>query len=815
MTTRRIDRLAAALAATMLVCVVAAPVARAVDAGQPPEPDSSDAGVPADDAEPADAGTEPADDAEPEAQPAAPLDGTVEDVRFTGNRRIETAALLPMLATRIGKPLDAAGVRKDIKTLWDQKFFADVKVDVTDGDKGPIVTFLVEEKPLVREVRIEGNEEIGDEDLQKELEVKPFQIVDDGVVRKTAKKLQSKYVDKGFFLAEVTPRVVPVGDQNQVDVVFRVIERAKVEVRRISFQGNRAIGDEELKNNLGTQEKGLLSFITNQGTYKEEIFQRDLLVIQSLYYNRGYINVRVGRPAIALSPDKRFIAITIPIEEGEPYDFGEVTVGGDLLGEDEAVKALVTLKPGERFSSQSLQQNMLALQDFFRDRGYAYVQIAPATAVDVQSKSVAINFVATPGDKVTIERIEVVGNSKTRDKVIRREMRIAEGDIYNGAGIRNSKARVTALGFFEVVDVTSSQGSRPDTMVLEVSVKEKPTGTFQLGLGFSNQEPILFNANISQNNFLGWGTSVAFMAQWSRLRRIFSLSYTDPYCGDTRWTCAFDFYNTRQVYTDFDRTAFGGTLTGGYEIFEDLRFFATYTAQQVEAVSSSVAGTKLANQFRGGFTSSLKGSFNFDKRDNRLFPTNGLLLSGSVEFAGKPTFSQNEFVRWVGIARFYKGLGAGFVFKVNANVGWIQSPVENPVPVTELFFEGGINSLRGYNFRSISPTVLAGSTVSGPLTPVLVGGNKELLTNWELEFPILAEAGLRGVLFFDAGNVYAPGQRFFDPSAPGAAGLLMAVGLGARWFTPLGPLRFEYGIPLTPRPNDPPGRFEFTIGSFF
>lgn len=741
----------------------------------------------------------------------------VASVHVKGNRRIEAAAVLPLLATEPGKPLDPADLQADLRTLWEQKFFSDLAVDVVESEEGPIVTFLVEEKPLVREVRLTGHTEISEDDLRKELDVKPFQILDDDAVRRTVRKLESKYVDKGFFLAEVTSRVEKAPGENQVDVVFDIVEHAKVEVRRVSFRGNAAVSDDELRSVMGTRETSILSFLTSQGTYKEEVFQRDLLVLQSLYYNKGYINVRIGRPAVSLSPDKRYIFITIPVEEGEPYDFGEVEVSGDLLGEDEAVRRLITLKQGERFSSQALQEAMLALQDHFRDRGRAYVQISPKTAIDVENKQVGLDFVVTPGPLVTIERIDVVGNTKTRDKVIRRELRIAEGDTYDGTAIRTSKARVTALGFFETVDITSSQGTRPDTMVLEVGVKEKATGTFQMGLGFSNNEPILFNANVSQNNFLGWGTSAAFMAQLSRLRRIFSLSYTDPYCLDSNWTCAFDLFNTLQIYgTLFDRQAFGGTLTGGYQLSDNIRVFLTYTAQQVDVVPGGINTVLLANRFRGGFTSSLKLSFNWDKRDNRLFPTAGFLISGSVEVADPTfTFSENEFNRWTGVVRLYRPLPKGIVAKVNLNIGIINSPADNPVPVSELFYEGGINSLRGYDFRQVAPAVEAGTVPGQPLQTIRIGGNKELLSNWELEFPILQAAGLRGVVFFDAGNVYSEDQTFFDSEASGKLGLLMSVGVGARWFTPLGPLRFEWGVPLTRRIGDSSNRFEFTIGNFF
>jgi len=596
------------------------------------------------------------------ATPADDEPAAVSEVRIHGNQRIESAVIRSAVRTLAGEPLDRARLRDDVKSVWNLKYFQDVEVQVDASPEGPVVTFVVAEKPLVRKIEITGASEIEDEDLRKEVEVKPYNMLDRQAMRRSEKKLQSKYADKGFYLAEINARTAPASGPNEVDVVFDVNEHAKVEVRRISFQGNQALSDDELRAVMGTREQSLLSFLTSEGTYKEETFQRDLLVLQSLYYSKGYINVRIGRPAVTMTPDRRAILVNIPVEEGEPYDYGEIGVGGDLLGDRDKVQPLVTLKKGARFSSQDLQKVMLAVQDHFRDLGYAYAQVSPRTAVDPQARTVDIDFVVTPGAKVTVERIEVIGNTKTRDKVIRRELRVSEGDYYSGTAVRTSKGRVTALGFFESVDITSRQGSAADTMILEVAVKERATGTFQVGLGFSNSEGLLLNGNINQNNLFGWGTSGAFMVQWSKLRRIFDLSYSDPYFLDTKWTAAFDIFNTLQIYgLLFDRTATGGTITGGYELFEDFRMFVTYTLQKVGVEPGSASSVVLANRFRGGLTSSVKTSFNYDRRDNRLFPTAGYLLSASAEFAQPFFFSQNVFQRYIGIARYYRPLpwGAG------------------------------------------------------------------------------------------------------------------------------------------------------------
>src|SRR5437588_7987390 len=369
-------------------------------------------------------------------------------------------------------------------------YFNDVKIDVSAAKPpltGYVLTVLVSEKPAVREVKLAGNEELSKDDFKDTIEVKPFQILDQEAVRKSAKKMQRKYGEKGFFLAEVTPKTVPLPN-NEVNVVFQINEHAKITVKEIRFVGNRAISDAELKDAMLTQEGSPFSFLTGAGTYREEAFQRDEIVLQGLYFDVGYIYVKFGKPAIELSPDKRFIYITMVIDEGEPYDVGKIDVSGDLLVPRERLLALVTTRSGERFSKSRLQTDMNRLLDVYKDRGYAYANVTPDTAVDAEKKTVDLTYNFQKGNLVTIEKIEVVGNSKTRDKVIRREMRINEGDLYSGTGVRLSKQRVTALGFFDNVEINNRRGSGDDKMVLEVSVKEKLTGTFQIGFGFTGGE---------------------------------------------------------------------------------------------------------------------------------------------------------------------------------------------------------------------------------------------------------------------------------------------------------------------------------------
>src|ERR1700682_4986858 len=735
-----------------------------------------------------------------EAAAPVPDSGIIAKVNVQGNRRVESDAIRASIPLKAGDTFDREKLKAALLAVWRMGYFNDVKLDVSRAKPpltGYVLTVLVSEKPAVREVKLEGNEELSKDDFKDTLEVKPFQILDQEAVRKSAKKMQEKYVEKGFFLAEVTPKIVPLPN-NEVNVVFQINEHAKITVKEVRFVGNRALSDSALKEAMLTQEGSPFSFLTGAGTYREDAFQRDEIVLQGLYFDLGYIYVKFGKPAIELSPDKRYIFITMTIDEGEPFDVGKIDVSGYLLLPKEELLALVQTRTGERFSKTKLQNDMNRLLDVYKDKGYAYANVTPDPAVDAERKILDWRYVCQKGQPVTIEKIEIVGNNKTRDKVIRREMRIAKGDLYSGTAVRASKARTTALGFFDSVEINQKRGTTDDKMILEVSVKEKLTGTFQVGFGFAGGENFFGQAQLAQNNLLGYGHTASLSLQISSIRQLFQLSYLDPYVLDTQWTGSIDLYRSELLFSGFDRQANGGSLTAGYDFtnvarwLEDFRLFLTYTLEQVNVSAATGTQDVLAHQFSSGRTSSVRVSFNYDKRDHRLFPTSGHLESASAEFASSLFASQNLFQRFRLIERFYRPLWLGMVFKTNISFGYIRAtdPINSPIAISEKFFEGGITSTRGYTWRSISPTLKIASSrePNAAIIDFPVGGNKELITNWEIEFPLLGAAGLRGVVFYDAGNVFSEKENLFQSSQRGGnlpLGLFHSFGFGIRWFSPL------------------------------
>jgi outer membrane protein insertion porin family len=755
-----------------------------------------------------------------EASAAEQQGERVLEIRIEGNRRVEAEAIRRVLVTKVGAAFDPLHSAEDLRAVWGLGYFTDVQLLVQRLPKGVAYVVRVQERPSVRSVKLTGNEELNNDDLKDQIDVKPATILDMDTVRSTVKKVQEKYVEKGYFLAEVSYRVDPVEGGTSVDVVIVINEHAKVMVKDITFIGARQVTPETLKAVMVTREGGYFSFLTGEGTYREEAFQRDLAVIQATYYDYGYINVRIDKPIISLSADKRYIYITLKITEGEPYDIGKLGFSGDLVVSEVELGAKMTSATGERFNRSKLSQDILTITDVYYDQGYAYANINPVTSVSADSKVVDLTFDIQKGPQVTIERIDVVGNTKTRDKVIRRELRVYEGELYNGTGVRRSKERVTALGFFETVDITQKPGTADDRIVLQVEVKEKATGTFQVGLGFSNVENFIFTAQVSQNNFLGWGQSVSASAQISGLKSLVQLSFYDPYFLDSQYLLSADFFRVDADYDGFVRRSTGGSVSLGYQFVDDLLGTVGYTREYVDVEAGQALGSVLlANQFLSGVTSAARLSLSFDRRDNRLFPSRGFIHYGSLEFAPGLLGGTFLYSRYTAYSRLYFPLPLGLVFKTNATMGYIQQlEADKPLPISELYYLGGINTVRGYFLRSISPTLTVprSEAPDATVTEFRTGGNKQLILNLEMEFPVFEKAGIRGVLFYDAGNAYARNERFFqDRQDKVPLGLFHSVGFGFRWFSPVGPLRFEWGFPLTKRPEDEPYLFEFTIGNFF
>jgi outer membrane protein insertion porin family len=813
----------------ILSCALAAGwAARAVaqPAAPPPPPTSSPS------APPALPGTTPG---APAAAPGAPLPPApvtpemqgrpIERVQFRGNRKVEDDAIRVQLLSKAGTLYDASKMREDIRAMWKLGFFADVNVEAEIGASGGLVlTFAVKEKPAIRKVLVSGNHELGLDKLNEVIDLE--------------------------LDATVDYELKPVNEA-EVDVWFNVDEKAKVKIRDVQFIGNKAIDDDELRLAIQTRRADALSFINDSGVYSQETFERDLLLVSAHYWDRGFANVKVGTPQLRLSRDKEYMYLSIPIDEGPVFTIGTVTFKGDLIGSSAENLAKIKMRPGTTFSRTQIAEDREKLSAYYQDLGYAYANILPLTKVDLPTRKISLTYEVARGKRAYFERINIRGNSKTRDKVIRREMKISEGELFNNTNLEISKRRITALGFFENVVVSTKRGSSDEFVEVNVEVSERPTGTFQIGAGFSSVENFIAQAQISQNNLFGRGQTLALQAQLSSLRQLFLLRFYEPYFLDTEWRFSFDLYNQSRGFGTFYRNAWGGTLTWGYPLSYEAGAFLTYKLEDVSittgsggfanlgATSAPIAAASVANLFRGGTTSSVRASLSWDSRNNRLFPTGGWYETAFVEYASQYTGSENKFVRWGGFVRHYRQLWGPFVLHVNGELGVTTSTDPLGVPISERYLVGGIYDIRGYAPRSLGPQLLTQppGDVGQALGTLPLGGNMQIIFNSEVEFPLFKKVGISGVVFFDMGNAYNLEDRYcsglqsknasisikfdpcFRPLESLTSGLRKSVGFGFRWQSPIGPLRFEWGIPLDPQTTatfkEDALVFEFTIGNFF
>ena len=774
------------------------------------------------------------------AEPASSAD-TVVAVKFDGNKRAEADALRSQLHTRKGHAIDPAVVSADIRALWAMGMFDDVRVRKEPVDGGIALTYEVNERPTLRRVLVSGNDEVGLDAINDVLDLKRAALLDPARVRHNRDKLLGLYEHKGYYLASVDYDVRSAGD-GEVDVWFVIDERAKIEVRDVAFIGNVHVSKHELASVMATKKGGALAFLSGGGTYKEDVLERDLMAIMAYYYDRGFLNVKLGTPQVRLSRDKKYLYLSITVDEGESYSVGRLSFEGELAGSVERHQSELGVREGHTVEYSAIGRGLERITDLYRDQGYAYASAKPRLDIDVDTRRVDIAVEVERGKRVYVERINVRGNTETRDKVIRREMKIAEGDLYNHARIEASRRSITALGFFETVQVTTARGSADDLIVVDVQVAERSTGTFQIGAGFSTTDNFILQGQISEYNAFGRGQTFQFQGQYSGTRRLYNLRFIEPKLLDTDWTMAVDLYKQSLASQEFTRGSFGGSTTWGYALSDTTSAYLTYRLEDVDVSANGISVTTLgsvsevidssavANLYRGGITSSVRASISHDTRNNRLFPTAGWYASAYAELADDITGSESEFVRYGGFVRHYEPLIGPFVLKVNAEVGFTTSRDPLGLPISERYLLGGIMDVRGFSPRSLGPRLAVGSPsdATGALGSIALGGNMKVVWNSEIEFPLVRSMGLSGVVFFDAGNAYNLEDRYctnadvsikVDPcfNLPDSliAGLRTSVGFGVRWFSPLGPLRFEWGIPLDRLPGEDPIVFEFSIGNFF
>lgn len=751
------------------------------------------------------------------AKPENVLGEKVTAVKIGGNHRIETAAI--MLAVRI-KPGDLLAPEKvdaDIRLIYQLGHFTDVQAQAEAADGGVVLQYVVQEKPVVREIKVEGAKEISTEKVREAVEIKPNSVFSAKELQKSIKKVKKLYADEGYYLAEVSGDISKRSD-TEIHVIFRIKEGEKVLIQTISFDGNRAFDAKKLKKAMETSEEWLFSWLTGAGTYKEEVLKNDLALLTELYMNTGYINVKIGEPKVELLPGNKGLKVTIGITEGEQYRIGKLGFKGDLLESEEVLAKKLKEKSGELFSRSNLRTDVFALTDMYADRGFAFANASPLTKLNPENRTIDITFEMEKGEKVTIDRINITGNTKTRDKVVRRELRLDEGDLYNATALKRSKQNLMNTGFFEEANLVTVKGSASDKLDMNVEVKEKATGTFSIGAGYSSLDGIIGQGSVQQANFLGLGLKMTAAASFGSKSQTYNLGLTDPYFMDSKWTLGGDIYRNERRYIDYTRRATGGDIKAGYPLSDTLSTFWLYKYEEKEIFDMSPellesihVGAVVAPQ-ETSTTSAIVGSITSNTTDYRLDPSTGMINTLSMEAAGFG--GTNRYLRALTEHTLFHPVLWG-VGSIRGTLGYIQE-LGKEIPIDEKFYLGGISSLRGYASRTVSPTKTTSVPIGGlvgengsTVSRVYLGGTVEAVANIEYSFPLLKDAGLKGVVFFDAGNSANNFQDTFG-------NILTSYGAGIRWFSPIGPLRLEYGIPINPRVGiDSGGRLEFSIGSIF
>ncbi|MEM9071795.1 MAG: outer membrane protein assembly factor BamA, partial [Myxococcota bacterium] len=789
----------------------------------------------------------------------------IRNIRVDGSRRVEPDDIRATMRLRRSLPCTDDEIARDARALWDLGYFDDIVIEADRVGNEVDITVRVRERPAIARVVFDGNDNVDSDDIDEKITLREGGILSIPDVRQQVTKIRDLYAEEGYFLARVEYEIRRLrNDNNEVEVRFQIREGAEVQVRRMRFVGNQNIPDDELSGIMQTSEQGFFTFISDNAHYDSDAFEEDVTRLQAWYYDKGYLTVRLGTPRIELTPDRQHIDITIPITEGPRFRVGRVRVretnedGNEIEALESDLRDRIELEAGDWFSSTQIRLGLDRITRAYRDEGYARVEVNPETDLDSDRRIVNLEINIVRGPPVRIERINIRGNTKTRDSVIRREMLINEGELYDQTLVERSRGRINALGYFETVNLSEETGSAADRMVINIEVAERPTGQFQVGAGFSSLEQFLLTAQIQQQNLFGNGQTLSLQLQISGIRQNIDLRFFEPWLFGTRWSLGVDFFNRIQQFQDFNQRSLGAGFQFGHPIYDPrFRFSLGYRAERVSIgartggffqsgsggqLFTSFGRAPLDNLFRSGLTSSLRFSLSWDSRNNRLFASDGFYSVYSAEVAERFLGSDQIFVRHTGFFRAYKqiaqlGPGRPLVFKVNTQFGLITSRNDRGVPFFERFFLGGIFNVRGYPFRSLGPRASIPRITDPNAAPprsrggapdgVAIGGNLQLFYQAELEFPILPQVGIRGVLFSDGGNVWnledslcqapetAANDRSTDPCGIDLRGFRFSWGFGFRWFSPLGPLRFEWGVPIARRAGEDRIRFEFTIGNSF
>ncbi len=742
---------------------------------------------------------------------AAPKEEQVTSVEVEGNKIVSTATILTKIKTRPGDRMSQQTVDEDIKRLYSAGFFSDVSADVRPYQGGQMVRFIVQERPLVSGVVITGYRNFREARLREEIKTKEQELLDRRELKQDVERLKQLYRTKGFHLAEVATDVKVDEATNKATVFFTVSEGGKLKVRRILFEGNEHISTRRLRRAMAT--KQAWSFIT-PGYYRPEVLKEDEERVKTFYRSRGYSDAETVAESNT-DEKKRWMTILVKVTEGPLYTVGEITFQGvRQISIDQAWKEL-KLKTGEPFSQDKMYEDVGKIQAAYSSKGYMAASVDPATALNPLTRKVDLTYTVTEGSIATVGRIIVKGNVKTRDSVVRRELRLNPGDRYDGEKLRRSKERLYNLGFFEEVTMeTAPSEGQPDQRDLVVNVKESKTGEFSFGGGFSSVDSLIAFAEITQRNFdlfnwptfVGGGQELKFQVSAGARRRNFTLSFTEPWIFNRPYLFGFDLFHTTRTRGEgysFELKRLGGNLRLGRAFGDFNRVDMLYRLENVKVSDvSGSASAALRDEVGENVISAVRLTYTHDTRDNVFNPKKGLLLTNSVELAGTAFGGDKDFWKWTGAGGvFFEPFIENQVLEFHATLGVSDALADSTaVPIFERFFAGGADTVRGYRERRIGPR---DASTRDP-----IGGEAMAVFNVEYTVPVVDF--LKTAAFFDAGNVWSDIGDF------GQEELRTGVGAGVRIKTPFGPVKLDYGWPINPEDGErKTGRLHFSASRAF
>ncbi|MBA4416955.1 MAG: outer membrane protein assembly factor BamA [Syntrophus sp. (in: bacteria)] len=723
----------------------------------------------------------------------------VAKIEITGNESIDKGFIMNAIKMKENDPYDLNKIREDMKSIYKTGFFSDVQIDVKDSDKGKVVTFVVIERAPVKAIYVSGNKQIKTNDIKDKLKIRTNSVLNIEKIKESMDEIRKLYASKGYYAAKVGYEI-SYEEGYYATVRFLIDEPVKAYVRKISFKGNKAFKAGKLKSVMKVSEKGILSWATGSGILDEENLDDDRKRLEAFYHDNGYVRINVGVPDVTVSKDGKSLSIIMPIEEGSLYKIGAIGFKGDMLYDNNYLLKTMKSKVDQTFRASLYQEDTLTLTDLYQDKGYAFCEVTPLTVINDEIRTVNLTFDFAKGQEIFVNRVNIFGNAKTRDKVVRRELRLAEGDRWSATKLKSSKRRLVNTTYFKDVDMKIVKTDEPDKINLDVKLEEKPTGTLNMGIGYSTSEKIILSGSISQENFFGTGRKVFLDAAVGSITKSYRFTYVEPYLLDKNISTAISLFNFTRVMDNYDYKQSGGSISFVRPLTDFVKAGIKYRYETTNVGNISYYASSTIQDAAGTLsTSSITWSLSNNTIDNIMNPSKGVRSEISYELAGGPLMGDNYFNKGIGVYARY--IPAGFwdsVFFMRGTAGIIRPYGGKPIPIYEKFYVGGIQTVRGFKYGYAGPRDVNGD----PL-----GGNNQLYFNLEWIFPIYKPAGLKGVLFFDIGH------GFEDSSGWLLNGAKKSAGFGIRWFSPMGPIRLELGFNLSPQNDEKASVFDFTMGT--